>query len=61
MRLHKQISKGLRQTQRRSSRPQTPQLGGGGQANFGDPKSEIAFWLRDYFQFSRLVYNRFKL
>ena len=41
--------------------PQTPQLGGA-QANFGGPSlSEIAFWLRDYFQFSRLVYNRFKL
>ena len=32
-----------------------PQLGG------GPSWSEIAFWLRDYFQFSRLVYNRFKL
>ena len=40
--------------------PQPPQLGGA-QANFGGPSySEIVFWLRDYFQFSRLVYNRFK-
>ena len=47
--------------QRRSSRPPNSPIGGA-QASFGGPSwSEIAFWLRDYLQFSRLVYNRFKL
>ena len=48
-------------TQRRSSRPPNPPNWGGPDQLWGPSLSEIAFWLRDYFHFSRLVYNRFKL
>ena len=41
--------------------PQTPQLGGPRPTLGAQVSLKLLFWLRDYFQFSRLVYNRFKL
>ena len=41
--------------------PQTPHLGGPRPTLGAQVSLKFAFWLRDYFQFSRLVYNRFKL